>query len=60
MHIEQLHWHGQGWEPASFGHLPEAQLVLLFGSPTTVLQNLPCSTEAEHVFGSCFTEGSFT
>src|SRR5262249_38906739 len=36
MHIEQLYWHGHGWEPASFGHLPQAQLVLLFGSPSAL------------------------
>src|SRR5258708_29852983 len=28
--------------------------------PLTVLQTLPWYAEAGHVFGSCFTEGSFT
>jgi hypothetical protein len=38
MHIEQVHWHGQGhgWESAPSGDLSQAQLVLLFGSPTTL------------------------
>jgi hypothetical protein len=72
MHIEQLHWHGRGWEPALFGHLPEAQLVLLFGSPTTLRGPTPlhelraafprafvlgCSTAGEIMGTSVFDEG---
>src|SRR5258705_3435455 len=72
MHIEQLHWHGQGWEPASFGHLPEAQLVLLFGSPKTLRAPTPlhqlreayprafllgCSTAGEIIGTSVLDEG---
>jgi len=72
MHIEQLHWHGHGWEPPSFGHLPEAQLVLLFGSPTTLRASTPlhqlraayprasllgCSTAGEIMGTSVFDEG---
>src|SRR5215467_9462051 len=72
MHIEQLHWHGHGWEPALFGHLPEAQLVLLFGSPTTLRGPAPlhelraafpravvlgCSTAGDIMGTSVFDEG---
>jgi hypothetical protein len=41
MHIEQIRWQGQSWGPASFGHLPQAQLVLLFGSPTALRAPTP-------------------
>jgi hypothetical protein len=72
MHIEQVHWHGHGWEPALFGHLPEAQLVLLFGSPTTLRGPTPlhelraafpravvlgCSTAGDIMGTSVFDEG---
>ena len=45
MHVEQIRWQGQGWGPASFGHFPQAQLVLLFGSPTA----LQAPTPLEHL-----------
>jgi hypothetical protein len=72
MHIEQVSWNGHGWEPAPSGHLPQAQLVLLFGSPTalrvpTPLQQLQaaypqafllgCSTAGEIMGTSVFDEG---
>jgi hypothetical protein len=72
MHIEQLHWHGHGWEPAAFGHLPPAQLVLLFGSPAALREPTPldqlqaayprafllgCSTAGEIMGTSVFDEG---
>jgi hypothetical protein len=72
MHIEQFHWHGHGWEPALFGHLPQAQLVLLFGSPTTLRGPTPlhelraafpqafvlgCSTAGDIMGTSVFDEG---
>src|SRR5215831_4636394 len=72
MHSEQVHWHGHGWEPASFGHLPEAQLVLLFGSPATLRAStrlhqlraaypravlLGCSTAGEIMGTSVFDDG---
>jgi hypothetical protein len=74
MHVEQVHWHGQGhgWEPAPFGQLPQAQLVLLFGSPTALrvppllhqLQAayphaflLGCSTAGEIMGTSVFDDG---
>jgi hypothetical protein len=72
MHIEQLHWHGHSWEPAPFGHLSQAQLVLLFGSPTALRGPTPldqlraayprafllgCSTAGEIMGTSVFDEG---
>ena len=72
MHIEQLHWQGHDWEPAPFGHLPQAQLVLLFGSPTALRVPTPlhqlketyprafvlgCSTAGEIMGTSVFDEG---
>jgi hypothetical protein len=63
MHIEQVHWHGQrhGWEPAPFGQLPQAQLVLLFGSPTALrvpplLHQLQAAYPQAFLFG-CSTAG---
>ena len=41
MHLEQIRWQGQSWGPDSFGHLPQAQLVLLFGSPTALRAPTP-------------------
>src|SRR5260370_2525775 len=41
MHLEQIRCQGQSWGPASFGHLPQAQLVLLFGSPTALRAPTP-------------------
>jgi hypothetical protein len=72
MQIEQLHWHGHGWEPTAFGHLPQAQLVLLFGSPAALKERTPldqlqeayprafllgCSTAGEIMGTSVFDEG---
>src|SRR5215472_15925822 len=72
MHIEQIHWNGHDWEPAPFGQLPQAQLVLLFGSPTALRVPTPlhqlqaaypralllgCSTAGEIVGTSVFDEG---
>src|SRR5258708_9327776 len=72
MHIEQVHWHGQGWEPASSGPLPEGQVVLVFGSPTPLRASTPlhqrraayprafllgCSTAGEIMGTSVFDEG---
>jgi hypothetical protein len=61
MRIEQLHWNGHGWDPASFGHLPHAQLVLLFGGPAalrvpTPLQQLQAAYPQACLFG-CSTAG---
>src|SRR5260370_32152532 len=72
MHIQQIPWHGHGWEPAPFGDLPQAQLVLLFGSPTALRVPTPldqlraayprafllgCSTAGEIMGTSVFDEG---
>jgi hypothetical protein len=72
MRSEQLQWQGHGWDPAPFGHLPQAQLVLLFGSPIalrapTALQGLQaaypqasligCSTAGQIMGTSVFDEG---
>jgi hypothetical protein len=72
MRIEQLHWHGHGWNPVPFGDLPQAQLVLLFGSPTALRVPIPlqqlqaaypqaclagCSTAGEIMGSSVFDEG---
>src|SRR6516162_768501 len=61
MRIEQLHWRGYGWEPASFGDLPQAQLMLLFGSPaalrvSTAIQQLRAAYPQAGLFG-CSTAG---
>jgi hypothetical protein len=72
MHVEQLHWQGHGWEPAPFGQLPEAQLVLIFGSPAALRVPIPlhqlqaayphaflvgCSTAGDIMGTSVFDEG---
>jgi hypothetical protein len=61
MRIEQVYWHGQSWEPAPFGNLPQAQLVLLFGSPaalrvSTAIEQLRASYPQAGLFG-CSTAG---
>src|SRR5262245_11134069 len=61
MRIEQIHWHRQSWEPAPFGNLTQAQLVLLFGSPTalrvsTAIQQLQAAYPQADLFG-CSTAG---
>src|SRR5215472_13443924 len=61
MRIEQICWHGGGWEPAPSGQIPQAQLVLLFGSPTTLraptpLQHLRAAYPRAHFLG-CSTAG---
>jgi hypothetical protein len=61
MHIEQIRWQGHRWGPGSFGHLQGAQLVLLFGSPTTLhastpLEQLRAAYPRAHLLG-CSTAG---
>lgn len=61
MQIEQMHWQGAGWEPGPSGQLPQAQLVLLFGSPLALkeqvpLQQLRAAYGQAHLVG-CSTAG---
>jgi hypothetical protein len=61
MRIEQLHWDGHGWDPVPDGHFPQAQLVLLFGSPTalrvpTALRELQAAYPQASLVG-CSTAG---
>ncbi len=61
MRIEQIRWQGNGWQPASFGQLRKAQLVLLFGSPSALKERAPFEDLREayhnaHILG-CSTAG---
>lgn len=61
MQIEQMHWQGAGWEPGPIGQFPQAQLVLLFGSPLALkeqapLQQLRAAYDQAHLVG-CSTAG---
>src|SRR5215472_6228421 len=61
MHIEQIRWQGHRWTPDTFGHLPRAQLVLLFGSraalqAATPLHHLRTAYPHAHLLG-CSTAG---
>ena len=72
MKIEQIRWQGTGWEPGHYGSLPQAQLVLVFGSPTFLKEPEPlhqlkaaygqahlvgCSTAGEIVGSTVLDEG---
>ncbi len=61
MHVEQIRWQGNSWEPATFGQLSRAQLVLLFGAPAALKARAPFQEIQEaypraHILG-CSTAG---
>ncbi len=61
MKLEQVQWLDGAWQPATYGSLRRAQLVLLFGAPALLHQRIPYLQLKEaypdaHILG-CSTAG---